>query len=241
MSHHFPYLVVVVLWQACSLTAVGAEPAGAPAAASADPAAATRQGSSAPASRAGKLNLKTHPTLVAVLRGHGGRHTLSIQYRWKVHEDASVEVRLLSANRAEGTFVTPLDFVGQYLARGTKQTSYDMDLRQKVYRCLDHADDPGMTETFAKDKMDFRIVGQRNSLGHPAVYVLASNEGKSAEERADIVFLHLDAWAVADDRLSLDLPPTVFEKPGKLFVWFLRGNRLLWEEQVPWPGSGTAK
>ena len=59
------------------------------------------------------------------------------------------------------------------------------------------------------------------------------------EDRSDIVFPQLDVWAVDEGHLNFDLPPDVFEKPGKLFVWFLRGNRLLWEEQVDWPGSGT--
>jgi hypothetical protein len=254
MSHRFPCFAAVLLWQASLLIAVGAEPAdraapgarppdpaGAPAAPSANPAAVAPQDSTAPAPRTGKLNLKTHPSLVAALAGHGGRQTLAIQYRWKVHENASVEVRLVPAERAEGTFVLPLDFVGQYLSSRTKPKSYETDLQQKVYRCLDRAGDEGQTETFEKDKMGFRIIGQRNSLGRPAVYVLAYNAGKPPQERADIVFLHLASWAVADDRLSLDLPPEIFGKPGKLFVWFLRGNRLLWEEQVPWPGSATAK
>jgi hypothetical protein len=253
MSHRLPYFAAVLLCQASLLIAVGAEradqvapaarppdPAAAPAAASANPAAAP-QDSIAPAPRAGKLNLKTHPSLVAVLPGHGGRQTLAIQYRWKVHENASVEVRLVPAERGEGTFVLPLDFVGQYLSSRDKPRSYDTGLQRKVYRCLDRAGDAGQTETFERDKLGFRIVGQRNSLGRPAVYVLAHNEGQPPEERADIVFLHLASWAVADDRLSLDLPPEIFAKRGKLFVWFLRGNRLLWEQQVPWPGAVAAK
>ena len=32
--------------------------------------------------------------------------------------------------------------------------------------------------------------------------------------------------------------PTLFtdNKPGKLQVWFLRGDVVLWEEQLDWPG-----
>jgi hypothetical protein len=240
MSHRFAYFAAVLLCQASLLIAVGAEPAD-QAAPSANPAATAPQDSTAPAPRTGKLNLKTHPSLVAALAGHGGRQTLAIQYRWKVHENASVEVRLVPAERAEGTFVLPVDFVGQYLGSRPKPNLAESNLQQRIYRCLDRAGDESRTDTFDKDKLSFQIVGRRNSLGRPAVYVLACNEGKPAEERADIVFLHLDSWAVADDRLSLDLPPEIFGKPGKLFVWFLRGNRLLWEEEVPWPGAARAK
>jgi hypothetical protein len=262
-------LAAVILWQILLLTGVGAEPAGrgqaAPGAAArpadqaappGQPAAAGPEDSTAPSPRAGKLNLKTHPSMVAVMKGHGGRQTLAVEYRWKVHENPSLEVRLVPADRAEGTFALPLDFVGQYLTHRSRPKPYETDLGQKVYRCLDRAAEKGQIETFDRDKMTFRIVGQRNSLGRPAVYVLAENVGDKprgrepyvtssmspvAEERADIVFLHLDSWAISDDRLSLDLPPDVFAKRGKLFVWFFRGSRLLWEEQVAWPGSAKAK
>jgi hypothetical protein len=225
---------------------MGAEPAepgsakagSAPPAASAADEAAAADHAASPPSHYGKPDLKTHPTEIAVIRGRGGRKTLAIEYPWKAHQNASVEVRLVPAERAEGTFVTPLDFYGQFLSHGAEKTSYNVDLQAKIYRCLDHAEE-GLTETFAKDRMGFKIVGRRNSLGHPSVYVLAYNEGKTPEDRADVVFPQLDTWAVADNRLSLDLPPEVFARPGKLFVWFLRGDRLLWEEQVDWPGAAA--
>ncbi|MGD0899647.1 MAG: hypothetical protein ABR915_17590, partial [Thermoguttaceae bacterium] len=197
-------------------------------------AAPVAENPAAPPPHTGKLSLKTHPTLVTVIEGRGGRKTLAIEYRWKVHAGASVEVRLVPADRAEGTFVTPLDFVGEYLKSSSPPKAAEADLQRKIYHCLDRAGDEGLTETFEKDKMAFRIVGRRNSLGRGAVSVLAYPVGKTPEERADIVFLELSSWAVADDRLNLDLPPEVFAKRGTLFVWFLRGNRLLWEEQVGW-------
>ncbi len=217
-------------------------PPAAPKAAASPTAPADSERPATPASTTGawKPSTKTHPTQVTIFRERGGRKALAIEYRWKVHRDASVEVRLVPAERGEGTFVTPLDFFGEYLKPSGKSKSYDFDLQKKIYRCLDRGGDAGLTETFNKDKMDFKIVGQRNTLGRSAVYVLAANEGKPPEDRADAIFLQLDSWAVDDTHLNLDLSPDIFEKPGKLFVWFLRGDRLLWEKQVDWPGAGTA-
>jgi len=36
--------------------------------------------------------------------------------------------------------------------------------------------------------------------------------------------------------LNLDLPPEYFAEPGMLFVWFLRGEKVLWQEVEAWPG-----
>ena len=55
------------------------------------------------------------------------------------------------------------------------------------------------------------------------------------------MFLQLDSWAINDQMLSLDLARHVFIKSGKLFVWFLRGDKVLWEEKIDWPGYRTSK
>ena len=49
-------------------------------------------------------------------------------------------------------------------------------------------------------------------------------------------YLQLDTWAVDQETLSLDLARDEFAKPGTLFVWFFRGDQVVWEEQIRWPG-----
>ncbi len=49
-------------------------------------------------------------------------------------------------------------------------------------------------------------------------------------------YLQLDTWAVDQETLSLDLARDEFAKSGTLFVWFFRGNQVVWEEQIRWPG-----
>ncbi|MGA2621039.1 MAG: hypothetical protein ABSF26_25730 [Thermoguttaceae bacterium] len=172
--------------------------------------------------------IKVQPILVAVMSERGGRKTLAIDYRWSVYDKASVEVRLVPATRAaKGAIVVPVFFVGEQF-RGK--------VVDQVYRCLDKSADLGTTDSFTKDKMVYQIVGGRNSLGRASVHVLPYNEGGTPAERPGAVFLQLDSWAVNDHFLSLDLPRDVFRQPGTLFVWFLRGEKLLWEQRVDWPG-----
>lgn len=183
-----------------------------------------------PSSRKRKLMVK--PSLVAAIAERGGRVTLAIHYPWKVHDKASVEVRLVAGQRAEGTTVVPVNFQSEF-CKGP--------ILLKVYRCLDHATDQETTESFTKDKMVYQIIGQRNSLGRPSVHVLPYNEGGTPDERPGAVFLQLDTWAINDRMLSLDLSRHVFAKSGKLFVWFLRGDKVIWEEKIDWPGYKTAE
>ena len=83
-------------------------------------------------------------------------------------------------------------------------------------------------------------MGAKNSLGRTAVSVVPYNEGEDPEQRPGAVFLQLDAWSINDHSLSLDLPREVFKAKGTLFVWFLRGEKVLWEERISWPGYGIA-
>jgi hypothetical protein len=171
-----------------------------------------------------------HPNSVFVATERTGRRTLSIDYRWQMHPKASVEVRLVPSERAaRGTTVVPVCFAGEQM-KGK--------IQEKVYKCLDSAETQDMVESFTKDKMVYRIVGAKNSLGRAAVYVLPYNEGEEPEQRPGAVFLQLDAWSLGDHELSLDLPRDVFKAKGLLFVWFLRGEKVLWEEKVAWPGYG---
>jgi hypothetical protein len=195
-----------------------------------------------------KKNATSYATLV---RERSGQQTLAIHYRWKVHGQASVEV-LLTPAAAPSTIVAPLYFVGEY---------FKGDASRKIYRCLDAAEGHETVDSFVEDKMDFQIIGRRNSLDRPAVFVLPHDQPETASEKtADkaagkasknasdkeaesaasprAVFPLLDAWALDDRSLSLELPREAFATAGQLHVWFLRSDRVLWEETVPWPGVG---
>jgi hypothetical protein len=172
---------------------------------------------------------------VSIVRGRGGQQTLVIDYRWKLHRDASVEVQLVPAE-ARSPAVAPLYFASEYFKR---------DVSRKVFHCLDAADMREAVDSFTQDKIDFEIIGRRNWLGRAAVVVLARDtpepaHGKEVKtvDSPRAAFLMLECWALGDQSLGLDLPRDRFAPPGTLHVWFLRSNRVLWEETVAWPGYG---
>ena len=148
---------------------------------------------------------KPIPTnFVSIVSGRAGTQTLVIAYPWKIHQQASVEVRLLTGEHAEGTIVTPLYFTSEY---------FKGQMWKKIYHCLDGAADSDMADSLLLDKIDFHIIARRNSLGRPAVLVIPEDKatklhGKEAEFTAALraVFPLLDAWAVNDRLLTLDLP-----------------------------------
>lgn len=171
--------------------------------------------------------LTTRPTQLTVLVGRGGRLTLSIEYPWRPLEDALIEVGLTPKEQGDDALAVPLGFGRDY---------YRWSLKGQIYRCLDRAGEGTVTESFEKNDWAFQILGQRNSLDRPAVHLVASKKPDRPEKRPLAVFVHLDSWAVDDGHLSLDLPRDVFAKPGKLFVWFYRKDKMLWEKTTSWPG-----
>jgi len=231
-----PLFLTILLLTSCPAAVRAAQPlsdatppaANKPVAAEADKPAAAEQ-------TPGQAKKKAVPTNYAsIVQQRPGQNTLVIDYLWKVHDKTSVEVRLVPTDEAESAIVAPLYFLSEYL-RG--------DVPKKVYHCLDAGGDHDVIESFTKDKTEFRVVGLRNSLGRPAVMVVprdmaVKKHGKEAEFVPSLraVFLTLDCWAVNDRMLTLDVPREGFSKPGQLHVWFMRGERVLWEEAVAWPG-----
>ena len=175
------------------------------------------------------VRIEAAPGYIDVISDRGGHHTLVINYRWRLHPRASVEVRMIPAERAAGgARVVPVFFVSEQL-KG--------EVEKKVHRSAERGNEVATTESFTKDKMVYKITGERNSLGRTAVSVLPYNEEETPADRPGAVFLQLDDWGLTDDLLYLDMPHEAFAAPGTMFVWFLRGERLIWEAKVPWPGS----
>ena len=175
-------------------------------------------------------------TCVSLVKGRGGDRPLVINYPWKVHLRPSIEVRLVTGKDAGPSGIRPLFFVEEHFKGEVKVT---------VYRCQDGADGMGTRQSLTENKLDFEVLGRRNSLGKPAVCVVhrfaADDPNPGDAPGAVAVFCSLPGWAINKRLLQLDLPREDFAQPGKLYVWFLRDDTILWKETVDWPGHGRPK
>jgi len=170
------------------------------------------------------------PTSMAVTAGPGGLKMLTIHFRWSLFPKASIEVRLVPGPELKGVTVAPI-----YFSEHLKDT-----VRDALYTCLDHPSEGGGTHSFTKDKVVYKMIGRRNSLGNQGVHVQAHREDSDVPEaNPAAAYLQLDTWAVDKETLSLDLARDEFARSGTLFVWFFRGNEVVWEEQIRWPGYGA--
>jgi hypothetical protein len=144
-----------------------------------------------------------------------------------MHAKPSVEARLVTSEDADRVGIRPLLFVDGYL-KG--------EVLVDVYEAQDQAAGVGGSLAFTKNEMAFEILGRRNSLGKPAVCVARQVPPGDPTPGAAAVFCLLEFWSLSDRLLHLDLPRQYFAKPGKLHLWFLRGDTVLWKEVVDWPG-----
>ncbi|MGA2254604.1 MAG: hypothetical protein ABSG53_08085 [Thermoguttaceae bacterium] len=174
-----------------------------------------------------RLKTGARPTSMAITAESGGLKTLTIHFRWSLYPNASIEVRLVPGPDPKGSTVAPI-----YFSEKLKGA-----VRDALYTCLDHPDNGGRTHSFTKDKLVYKMTGRRNSLGNQGVHVqVRREEGDTPEANPAAAYLQLDTWAVDKETLSLDLARDEFAKSGTLFVWFFRGDQVVWEEQIRWPG-----
>jgi len=171
-----------------------------------------------------------HPTSMVITAARGGLKSLTIHFRWSLFPKASIEVRLVPGPERRGVTVAPIYF----------WENLQGAVREALYSCLDHPGEGGRTHSFTKDKVVYKMIGHRNSLGNQGVHVQVHPEASDkSESNPAAAYLQLDTWAVDQETLSLDLDRDEFAKPGTLFVWFFRGNQLVWQEQIRWPGYGA--
>jgi len=191
-------------------------PAAAQAADTSDPVAAEKPKASA-------------SSYISVSRQTTGQCSLLIDYPWQVYAKPSVEVRVVTDDKASTVLPRPLFFAAG-LMKG--------EIEVKISKCLQAAYDTGLSQRITADNLEAEIFGRRNSLGKPSVCVASKEKTKAgaAAPSAWAAFCLLDCWATNRHSLCLDLPREYFAKPGKLQVWFLRGDVVLWEEQLDWPG-----
>jgi hypothetical protein len=168
------------------------------------------------------------PTSLNILSEPDGRKVLNIHFRWSLFPDSRIELRLVpdAEDKDKPVAAAPVYF-HEHLKK---------KIRDDLYDCLDHPDNGGKIHSFTEDKTIYKMIGSQNSVGNQGVRVQVSRENPKPSDWPAAVYLQLDAWAVDKDTLSLDIARDEFPKPGTLFVWFFRGSKVVWEEQVPWPG-----
>jgi hypothetical protein len=165
---------------------------------------------------------------LSTIQDRFGDPILVIDYPWTMHQRVSIEVATLPGDPAEWSEVRPLYYFDR-LFNGERKVA--------IYKCLESSAEVPTRATVEQDGAEYNYIGQRNSLGKPSVLVACRTpvaEIKSVVDRA--VFPLLDPWAVDRRLLQLDLPPKSFATKGKIRVWFLRGDTVLWSEDVAWPG-----
>ena len=125
------------------------------------------------ACRLAAVRAETPHSYAAIVPERDGRQTLSIAYPWTIHPQASIEVRLTP--RDATAIVTPIYFVAE---------QFKGAVSGKVYKCLDLAEQGESMDSFVKDKVAFRIVARRNSLGRPAALVIPEDKGDENAPRS---------------------------------------------------------
>lgn len=181
---------------------------------------------------------------VRILQDHDGDLVLALHRPWRSFSRPSVEVCLLPDSLPPTTRIRPMYFVSSYL-KG--QVTADL------YRSLDQADEVPVRQPFTEKDLAFEIVGNRNSLGKAAVCVAcrtelpaetltepATGDKKDAKGLPRATFCLLDHWAVEQESLYLDLPKDYFSAPGRLQIWLLRDDRIVWSDTIRWPGLASA-
>ena len=193
------------------------------------------------------------PTSMAIISDHAGQKTLTIHFRWSLFPNASIEVRLVPGPNPKGVTVSPIYFSEHLKGK----------VQEELYNCLDHPGQSGRTYSFTKDNVTYKMIGRLNSLDNQGVHVQVYPEGRETLQRSSpkapppgthvqalphledddkrdtnpgAAYLQLDTWAVNRDTLSLDLARDEFADSGTLFVWFFRGDQVVWDEQIRWPG-----
>jgi hypothetical protein len=163
---------------------------------------------------------------MAIVSEPSGRKSLTIHFPWSIYPESSIEVRLVPGSETKDNEVAPVYFHEHLKGK----------VRDDFYDCLDHADNGGKTHSFTKDKLVYTMIGRRNSLGNQGVYVQVASETPKKSDAPAAAFFQLDTWAVDKKTLSLDLARDEFTAPGTLVVWFFRGDKTVWQEEVRWDG-----
>jgi len=170
-------------------------------------------------------------SFVSLMTQITGEPILVIKYPWKRHARPSVEVRVLDEEEVDNPLIRPLFFVHDMM-KG--------EVTSAVYHCQDRSDEVSQTASFTRDymegKIDFHIFGVRNTLGRPSACVACRVVIPKRVPETRAAFCLLDAWAIDERMLCLELPAEYFSRPSKIRVWLLRDKDIVWTAVIPWPG-----
>ena len=101
---------------------------------------------------------------------------------------------------------------------------------------LDHPEG-GQTKSSTKDKVVYKMIGNRNSLGKQGFTSRFIRKVAEPGKNPAVAYLQLDTWATDRETLALDLArSTSFPSQARSTVWFFRGEQAVWEEKIRWPG-----
>jgi hypothetical protein len=156
---------------------------------------------------------------------------LVVEYPWKVHPHASLEVCLLPNDVESVRKVEPLFFRANY---------FKDDVARTFHELCNRAEERNESHAFQFAGMNLELIARRNLLERPAVYAIRrfkqDKEKQAPLPGATAAFCLLDAWTLGDKLLYIDLPRSDFARSGKLRVWLLRDAHILWEQTLTWPG-----
>jgi hypothetical protein len=165
---------------------------------------------------------------VSVDKTPAGENVLLISYPWRTHAKASVEVRLITDKKDFDARVKPLRFA---------MVRFDDDTNRRILSTFDEAVDRPSTWKAEAGGLKWEIIGHSNHFGRAATWFVNTPVKDGPHVGITAAFYPPDPWAINDRLLSLDLPRDGFDQPGKLYIWFLRGDRILWQEELVWPGQ----
>jgi hypothetical protein len=213
---------------------------------------ASRANAAEGAAAAGLSEPARGESFVSVITQPSGEPILAVNYPWARHAKPSIELLVLDPSEVDDPLIRPL-FFRHDVMKG--------NVTKAVYQCQDRSEHTRQTATFSHGNADFEVFGARNSLGRPAACVawrktptIVSPEAESrfsegaldelkpllssrSEPETRAAYCLLDAWAIDERALYLDLPASYFSRPSKVRVWFLRGNDIVWTADVKWPGT----
>ena len=173
-------------------------------------------------------------SFVSIARRSTGQPILAVNYPWREHAGASIEIRQLASDEVDNWGLKPL-FFRHELMKGPASVA--------ISRCLDKCSDGRARAEFTQREIDFEILGDRNSFSSPSVCVACRTKYKPTGGKtvSRAVFPLLEPWSADKRRLYLDLPTGYFPQECLVRVWMLRGRDIIWSTTVRWPGHSPAQ
>lgn len=172
--------------------------------------------------------------VVVVDRNSIGLPVLKITYSWTRHSRPSIQMTLLTDAQGNIESLQPLPFRGE--AALDLWSSQVKRLHQPIFPSS--AVTVGTTSALLEyddGKRLLTVRGSDNALKKPSAY------GYDEKDGSRVVFYMLDNWSDVRgnfqvDLSDLDLLPK-YHEAGRLRVWLLDQEKVVWSQTVAWPGK----